>query len=121
MAQKLPSGMYPLDTPITQMGLNAAETSMLTANAKKLNKKNLLILQNTAKAFGSQGEDKVVAVFDQRTGMSLTVGDIASVADAFEDMQHRRDLSVAAADACCCCTCCPCCSCTASVVIEATR
>jgi hypothetical protein len=116
------SGLYPPDTPISQMGLDASEVAVLTDGAKQLTKNNLVILREVTKEFRSEGEDKVITVFDQRTGLGLTVGDVSSVAHAFDDMQDRLNSApVAAADACCCCTCCPCCSCTASVVLEATR
>jgi len=123
MATRLANGLYPLDTPIEEMGLDPQEISFLTANSKKLTKKDLLTLRDTTNRYRAAGEEKVVQVFDQRTGLNLTIGDLASVAHAFEDAADRRNATpqLAAADACCCCTCCPCCSCTASVVIEATR
>ena len=115
-------GMYPLDTPIAKMGLNKTEISYLTPDAKKLKKSDLIILRETTKEFRSQGEAKVVEAFDQRTGLDLNIGDMSSIAHAFDDRQDRLNTAPMAADAsaCCCCTCCPCCSCTASVVIEAT-
>lgn len=123
MVERQQGGMYPMDAPITEMGLNQNELGMLTKNAKQLKKRDLIVLRETTKEFRSQGEAKVVQVFDQRTGLALNIGDISSVAHAFDDMQDRLNAGpeLAAAAACCCCTCCPCCSCTASVVIDAAR
>lgn len=116
------SGLYPPDTPITKMGLGDAEVAVLTDSAKQLTKNDLIILREVTKEFRSAGEDKVIGVFDQRTGLSLNIGDVSSIAHAFDNMQDRlNDQLTADASACCCCTCCPCCSCTASVVIEATH
>jgi hypothetical protein len=121
MATRLANGTFPLDTPVGEMGLNANEASMLTDAAKKLTKKDLLILQDTVDNYRTAGEGKIVQVFDARTGLNLNIGDMASIAHAFGDMQARRNSGAqgAAADACCCCTCTPCCSCCATVVIEA--
>ena len=122
-ASRQANGMYPIDAHIHEMGLDAAEAAMLTDNAKKLTKRELIILQNTTNQYRSQGETKVLQVFDERTGLHLNLGDVTSIAHAFTDAAKRRNAApaAAAADACCCCTCCPCCSCTASVVISATR
>ncbi len=123
MAERQSGGMYPMDTPITEMGLDKTEISLLTKSARKLSKQDLIVLRETTKEFRSRGEEAVIKVFDERTGLDLTIGDISSVAHAFDDMQDRLNASpeLTAAAACCCCTCCPCCSCTASVVIEATH
>jgi hypothetical protein len=118
-----PRAPYPPDTPITQMGLDAKEVDLLTDGAKKLDKAQLLTLQQVTNDYRSEGETKVVEVFDQQTGLDLTIADLTSIAEAFDDMTTRVHASpeLAAEAACCCCTCCPCCSCTASVVIEAVR
>ncbi|WP_299601551.1 hypothetical protein [uncultured Tateyamaria sp.] len=123
MVERQQGGMYPMDASITEMGLDKIEIGMLTEKARKLTKRDLVVLRETAKEFRAQGEDKVVEVFDQRTKLDLRVGDLSSVAHAFDDLQDRLNATpqLAAAAACCCCTCCPCCSCTASVVIEATH
>src|SRR4051812_16360995 len=99
--------MYPLDTPIEEMGLDSAEVALLTDSAKRLRKRDLLILSNVTKQYRFQGEDKVIQVFDHRTGLNLNLGDISSVSHAFEDAANRRNAvpQAAAADACCCCTC----------------
>ena len=113
---------YPPDTPIVKMGLNEKEIDSLTDAAKSLDKAQLVTLQQVTNQYRSDGEDKVVSVFDQQTGLNLTIQDLTSIAQAFDDMQTRIYTSpTLTGDACCCCTCCPCCSCTASVVIEAVR
>lgn len=122
-AARSDTGLYPPDTSIVDMGLAPQEVSLLTNDARQLDKRQLVTLREVAKEFRSQGEDKVLEVFDQRTGLSLSIGDLTSVAHAFDDMQDRLNATGLAADtsACCCCSCCPCCTCTASVVIAATR
>ncbi len=118
-------GMYPPDTPITDMGLTPEEVAMLSQPATQLTKRNLLTLREITKQYRDRGEDKVVQVFDQRTGLHLAIADLDSIAHAFDHMQDRLNThaTVAAADvtACCCCSCCPCCCCTASVVLDAKR
>ncbi len=122
MADRSGTGLFPNDTPITEMGLNEEEVGLLSNDAKELTKAHLVTLRNVTKQYRSQGEDKVIEVFDQMTGLSLTVGDIDSVAHAFDHLSDRMNTGGAAlaGDACCCCSCCPCCTCTASVVIDAT-
>lgn len=116
------NGLYPLDTPITKMGLDDQEIMMLTTDAKKLDKSNLVALRNVTRQYRAQGEEKVLTVFDQITGYDLKIGDLDSIAHAFDHLADRRNTGGQAlsGDACCCCTCCPCCTCTASVVIDAT-
>jgi hypothetical protein len=124
VANRLANGMYPLDTPIGELGLDTQEVALLTDGAKRLRKQDLIVLRETKKQYYSQGEDKVVQVFDQQTGLSLTLGDLASIAYAFDHAQDRRDLLPRTADvsvSCCCCSCTPCCCCSASAVISATR
>ena len=102
------------------MGLNEQEAAMLTNTAKTLTKANLVTLRNVAKVHRSEGEAKVIDVFDQQTGLTLNVGDIDSIAHAFDHLQDRLNTggNTLAGDACCCCSCCPCCTCTASVVVD---
>lgn len=110
--------LYPNDTPIVDMDLNATEIAMLTESARKLNKGQLIVLREVNKEFRSRGDKKVVSVFDQRTGLNLNLGDLTSIAHAFDDLNDRMNAAPGAVS-CCCCSCCPCCSCCASVVIEA--
>lgn len=118
-------GLYPPDAPITEMGLTPEEVVMLSQPATQLTKANLITLREIAKQYRDQGENKVVQIFDTRTGLHLTVADLDSIAYAFDHMQDRLNTHAADAakdvSACCCCSCCPCCSCTASVVIDAKR
>jgi hypothetical protein len=110
---------YPLDEPIDKMGLGAQEAALLTAKARKVTKQQILVLQDVARSNKGASEAEVIELFDQRTGLSLDVADVATIADAFDRMNERRTRGPTTADAACCCTCTPCCSCTASVVVEA--
>jgi hypothetical protein len=120
MAARSSNGLYPLDVPIAQLGLLPAEASLLTEDASKLTKGNLLILQDIGRQYQAEGEDKVLEVFNQRTDLTLTVGDLSSLEHAFSNMNYRMQMfETAESVSCCCCTCCPCCSSSATVVIEA--
>ena len=120
MQQRGVKGAFPMDAAVSRMGLSPDETALLTDSAKEVTKQDLYVLYDVAKSFRCDGEDKVLEVFAQRTGLSLNIGDVSSISYAFEKMSDRRNFSQVAADSVsCCCTCTPCCSCTASVVIEA--
>ncbi len=121
MATRGPNGLYPMDTPIADMDLNAHEKAMLTDNSKKLIKRHLVVLRETAKEFREVGSDKIVEVFKQKSGFNdLTIGDLYSIPNAFDTAQDRINSNPSTINGDACCSCCPCCSC-ASVVIDANR
>jgi hypothetical protein len=110
---------YPLDGPISDMGLNSAEAAMLTPKAKVVTKQQILVLSDVARMNQGATEEEVTQLFDKRTGLTLNVVDLNSMVHAFNGLNGRRSRSPdAAAAVACCCTCTPCCSCTASVVVE---
>lgn len=110
--------VMPLDTPVAQLGFDSAEQSILTNAVAEMSKQHLLALHGVGSRYRSQGEDKVVAIFGEQTGIRLTVGDISSLEHASLNMSARLQLEAAGADTTVCCSCCPCCTCTASVVVE---
>lgn len=103
------SGSMPLDTPIFKM-LTPDQAALLSPNAKKLTKADLLALQ------GPDGGKALVA-------LSLTFDDLKTVEEAFhqrfgasglEEVQNATTAgsnSLESSISCCCCT--PCCCCTA--------
>ncbi len=103
-AQQKP-GRLPLNTPITQLGFSPPEISMLTPAAQKLNKGDLMQLQEWA----ANGDMKDAPVH-------LTIQDLTSLQAAYRAMETREHAGQSGVlqhtnVSCCCCT--PCCSCCA--------
>jgi hypothetical protein len=105
-----------METPASDLfKLNGAETQILTSNAKKVTKGDLIGLHQTAYANPDLDADDVIAKYNKEKNKSITVEDLQSVSTAYQRSATR--LAAASSVTACCC-CCPCCSCTASVVIE---
>jgi hypothetical protein len=102
-AQQKP-GRLPLNTPITQLGFSPPEISMLTPAAQKLNKGDLMQLQE----WSANGDMKDAPVH-------LTIQDLTSLQAAYRAMETREHAGQSGVlqtnVSCCCCT--PCCSCCA--------
>lgn len=116
------TGGLPRNTPASQLfGPQAGE--LLTPNAKKLTKANLLEMQEIHKANPRLTSQQVVEEFNKDNNTAYTVQDIQSVWKAFSAYVNEQAArpSTAAANASCCCCCTPGCCCTASVVIEPRR
>jgi hypothetical protein len=102
-------GRLPLNTPITNLGFDAAELAQLTPAAKKLTKGDLMELRE----WQVKGDTK-------NAPLHLTVADLNSISAAFYAMDNRRHQPGLLQDSsnsvsCCCCT--PCCSCCAAADI----
>jgi hypothetical protein len=113
---------FPPDTPISKLGLNDGDITVLTEKALKLNKSALQILRWVGYTHHAAGEEKVLQIFAERTGIELKMSDIDSITQAFNQMQNRVDDAegpMLVAPCCCCCP--PCCCCCASVVTEPKR
>jgi hypothetical protein len=103
-AQQRP-GRLPLNTPVTQLGFSPPEIAMLTPAAQKLNKGDLMQLQEWA----ANGDMKDAPVH-------LTIQDLTSLQAAYRAMETRQHAAKQSgvlehSVSCCCCT--PCCSCCA--------
>lgn len=118
------SGPLPDDTNITDMGLSPGEQALLTPNARKLTKGDLLTIRGIYQDKRELNGMSLLKEVDDAVGVDLTVEDLHSIQDAFTNLNPALGGGVTAAASCCCCTCscCPCCSCssTASVVIDPT-
>ena len=105
-------GKLPKNTPISGLGLSAAQLAKLTPAARKVTKGDLLALQKWSQA-GGKG-----AAPDH-----LTIGDIKSLQSAvgspetFAKKAAKKDNG--GVTVCCCC--CPCCTCTAAAEIAPVR
>jgi hypothetical protein len=101
---------------ITDLGLEKDQIDKLTPAAKNLTYGDLVHLGTFAKSPKEKGksEQQILDDFEVETKLKLTIKDVRSFEEAFEDRSHYHVSQImAAGPACCCCTCTPCCSCCA--------
>ena len=100
------AGALPLDAPMSKI-FSPPEYRMLTPNAQKLTKGELLQLQQWARSHTGPAP------------LHLTMADIHSIQIAHDHWAGRRQSgTVTAEDVTACCCCCPCCTCTAAVSVH---
>ena len=91
-AASVAPAQLPATTPITKLGLTAAQAKLLTPAARKLTRGDLLAMM--------QGRAP-------KTAQALTVKDLSSITQVYAaSLRAVRPLP-----GCCCCCCDPCCCC----------
>ena len=92
-------------TPISELGLTAAEARRLTPGARKLTKGDLIAMM----------EGKI-----PRAAQGLTLRDLTSISNVYAAAARSMSIRPAPTPACCCCCCARggCCCCCATLTTE---
>jgi len=95
----------PMRTPISELGLTAAEARRLTPGARKLTKGDLIAMM----------EGKI-----PRAAQGLTLRDLTSISNVYAAAARSMSIRPAPTPACCCCCCARggCCCCCATLTTE---